>query len=271
MPDVAISAYDMWHDDSADRYYAVSKSPDGVPRGVELLPFPISAGGPGGGSSDWVGLTDTPGTVTPNWVVGGNPGGTALVFIDPATLGGGGGGDVSGPGSSTDNAIARWDGTSGTLLANSAVYVLDGGKIGIGTTTVPHAGVGNPTTVLAFDAPGGSNTGPHVQWTVANDDHPVMQMYVGGHGNVQLVFDAYNDGTDWIASGKHGARIWQQGSGNNTYHGLHFQTYNAKVQGNLIPDNHSHWKNRLKFFEDGPVQIWSGNSYLMLGGDGSDF
>jgi hypothetical protein len=48
--------------------------------------------------------------------------------------GGGGTGDVVGPGSSTDNAVARFDGTTGKLLQNSVVIVDDSGNIsGLGT------------------------------------------------------------------------------------------------------------------------------------------
>lgn len=36
-----------------------------------------------------------------------------------------GGGSVTGPGSSTDNALARWDGTGGTAVQNSGVVVSD--------------------------------------------------------------------------------------------------------------------------------------------------
>lgn len=39
----------------------------------------------------------------------------------------GGSGDVSGPGSSTQDALARWDNTLGTLLADSTVTLSDGG------------------------------------------------------------------------------------------------------------------------------------------------
>jgi hypothetical protein len=38
-------------------------------------------------------------------------------------------GNVSGPGSSTDNAVARFDGTTGTLLQNSPVIIDDSGNI----------------------------------------------------------------------------------------------------------------------------------------------
>lgn len=36
-----------------------------------------------------------------------------------------GGGDVTGPGSSTDNAAARWDSTTGTAIQNSALIIAD--------------------------------------------------------------------------------------------------------------------------------------------------
>ncbi len=40
----------------------------------------------------------------------------------------GGGGDVTGPGSSTDNALARWDGAGGTALLDSTTIVNDDGS-----------------------------------------------------------------------------------------------------------------------------------------------
>lgn len=47
---------------------------------------------------------------------------------------GGGSGDVVGPGSATDNAIARFDSTTGKLIQNSAVAVDDSGNLtGVGT------------------------------------------------------------------------------------------------------------------------------------------
>ncbi len=49
-------------------------------------------------------------------------------------------GKVTGPASATDNAIARFDGTTGKLMQNSGVVIDDSGNVGIGTTT--------PTTKL---------------------------------------------------------------------------------------------------------------------------
>lgn len=54
------------------------------------------------------------------------------------STGGAGGGDVSGPASATDNAIARFDGTTGKLVQNSAVTVADttGNMAGVGTLSM---------------------------------------------------------------------------------------------------------------------------------------
>lgn len=58
-----------------------------------------------------------------------------FTFVNQESGGGGGGGDVSGPGSATDNAIARWDGTGGVTLQNSVVTISDAGAVS-GVTTL---------------------------------------------------------------------------------------------------------------------------------------
>ena len=47
-----------------------------------------------------------------------------------------GSGDVVGPASSTDNAIARFDSTTGKLLQNSTVTISDAGAIAAGSLTL---------------------------------------------------------------------------------------------------------------------------------------
>ena len=49
--------------------------------------------------------------------------------LDDTGSGGGGSGDVVGPASATDNAIARYDSTTGKLIQNSVVIVSDTGEI----------------------------------------------------------------------------------------------------------------------------------------------
>lgn len=58
-----------------------------------------------------------------------SPAFTGKVVIGGGGAGGSGTGDVVGPASSTDNAIARYDSTTGKLLQNSAVTVDDSGNI----------------------------------------------------------------------------------------------------------------------------------------------
>lgn len=85
-----------------------------------------------------------------------------------APSGGGGSGDVVGPAGSTDNAVARFDGTTGKLLQNSAVTIADtsgditGGKyntVAISGTSTPNITV-NGTAVIS-----GTNTGDQTNIT----------------------------------------------------------------------------------------------------------
>lgn len=75
---------------------------------------------------------------------------TGRIKVDMA---GGGGGDVVGPGSSTDNAVARWDGTTGQLLQDSVVIISDLGAI-TGVTTLTASGLIRSATGLAVEETG---------------------------------------------------------------------------------------------------------------------
>ena len=48
---------------------------------------------------------------------------------DPVWAPGGGGGDVSGPGASTDDALVRWDGVTGTFVKNSNATLSNAGSL----------------------------------------------------------------------------------------------------------------------------------------------
>lgn len=68
-----------------------------------------------------------------------------------------GGGDVTGPASSTDNAVARFDGTTGKLIQNSAVTIADtSGDITTGGVVLTANG---SNSAPAFTASGDTNTG----------------------------------------------------------------------------------------------------------------
>lgn len=66
--------------------------------------------------------------------------------------GGGGTGDVTGPGSSTDNAVARFDGTTGKIIQNSVVTISDtgvmaGASISTSNNTITGVATASFTTI----------------------------------------------------------------------------------------------------------------------------
>lgn len=68
------------------------------------------------------------------------------------------GGDVVGPGSATDNAIARFDGTTGKLIQNSVVTIADTTGAIAGARSLSLSGSSSGTLTLAVPAAAGSNT-----------------------------------------------------------------------------------------------------------------
>ena len=70
--------------------------------------------------------------------------GTTVGGIPVATGAGPTSGDVVGPASATDNALVRWDGTTGKLIQDSSVLVTDAGWVAIGDFVAP------PTPLYVF-------------------------------------------------------------------------------------------------------------------------
>jgi len=80
-----------------------------------------------------------------------NAAGTVTLLASAA----GSAGDVVGPASSTDNAVARFDGTTGKLIQNSSFVVNDSGEVTTGVwtgtaITVPYGGTGATTAATAL-------------------------------------------------------------------------------------------------------------------------
>jgi len=71
---------------------------------------------------------------------------------------GGGSGDVVGPASATDNAVARFDSTTGKLIQNSAVLIADTTGVISGTQGVTFSGATSGTTALVPTAVAGTTT-----------------------------------------------------------------------------------------------------------------
>lgn len=185
---------DEWHIDSAVPIdisttagnYDISLSPHGTGQIIlDYASFPASDGtsgqvlttngsgtlswsSAGSGSGTFTGLTDTPSSFTGSGgqFVRVNSGATALEFV----AGGSGTGDVVGPASATDNAVALFNGTTGKLIKNSSLTISGGtvtagiwqgdaiavGKGGTGATTQSDArdnlGLTIGTDVMAYDA-----------------------------------------------------------------------------------------------------------------------
>ena len=101
---------------------------------------------------------------------------------------GAGSGDVSGPGSATDNAVVRWDGTSGQLVQNSGVTINDSGDLT--ANNLSGTNTGDQTITLTGDVTG-SGTGSFAA-TIANDAVTLAKMASGTAGNL-ITYDASGD------------------------------------------------------------------------------
>lgn len=94
----------------------------------------------------------------------GNLTATSFIGDGSALTGIAGSGDVDGPASATDNAIARFDSTTGKLIQNSAVTIADttGNMAGVGTINTHTIPGGTGTFALTSQITGtnsGTNTG----------------------------------------------------------------------------------------------------------------
>lgn len=101
-------------------------------------------------------------------------------------------GDVTGPTGAVDNAIARFDGSSGKKLKNSNVYIDDNGRLGINTPQIPHAGIGGGLLQI-YGTGGATTTAPGIQLSLETD-YPAMQLMPYAHDNVRLDYDCYAEG-----------------------------------------------------------------------------
>ena len=82
---------------------------------------------------------------------------------------------------------------SGTFAGISTTY------LGVGTATVPHGGVGGGIVAIE-GADSNGTTGPHVQFTTAADDYPVMEILNFSHDFSGFLFDCYHNGTNFSSS-----------------------------------------------------------------------
>lgn len=99
--------------------------------------------------------------------------------------GGSGGGDVSGPASSTDNAVARFDSTTGKIIQNSGVVINDSGEVTVGVWKGTEVG-------LSYGGTGASSA--------SQARGNILPSYSGNAGKVLAVNGGATD-AEWIAAG----------------------------------------------------------------------
>ncbi len=123
---------------------------------------------------------------------------------------GAGTGDVTGPGSSTDNAVARFDGTTGQLLQDSVVLV---GDTGIVTgLTFDTAGSGNVLKINGTQVSAVAGTGAVVLANTPTLITPVIGVATG----TSLALSAATSLTIGTASSLAGSVVFQNATNANT-------------------------------------------------------
>jgi hypothetical protein len=72
-------------------------------------------------------------------------------------------------------------------------------NLGVGTTTIPHNGIGEAMFALE-GADTSASDGPHIQITTDADDYPLFQMLNVTHDDISMSFDAYLETATWKSS-----------------------------------------------------------------------
>jgi hypothetical protein len=114
--------------------------------------------------------------------------------------GGGGSGDVSGPASSTDNAVARFDSTTGKIIQNSGVVINDSGEVTVGVWKGTEIG-------LSYGGTGGASA--------SQARSNILPSYTGNAGKVLAVNSGATD-VEYISAGGTGTVTSVQVSGGTT-------------------------------------------------------
>lgn len=137
-----------------------------------------------------------------------------LVALGNVIGGGGGTGDVIGPASSTDGAVVLWDGVTGKLIKNSAVFITGGGTVALGgfTLTVPATGTAallgvaniftQANTMPGIELSVGSSVTNGIVWDGATIGFKIAGSIfyaVYGAGNQMILIDSMS--LSWSATG----------------------------------------------------------------------
>jgi len=93
------------------------------------------------------------------------------------------------------NWVAESGATARTSLGLGTSDTVQFQELGLGTATVPHGAVGGGLVAIE-GADSAIATGPHVQYTTASDDYPLMQLLPWAHDNIRQYWDSYFDGSN---------------------------------------------------------------------------
>ena len=138
------------------------------------------------------------GTATPNIVAGTNV--TVSGTWPNQTINATGSGDVAGPASSTDNAVARFDSTTGKIIQNSGVVINDSGEVTVGVWKGTEIGLSYGGTGAASASQARGN---------------ILPAYAGNAGKVLAVNTGATD-VEYISAGGTGTVTSVQVSGGTT-------------------------------------------------------
>ncbi len=127
------------------------------------------------------------------------------------------------PGADVDH---RWEGVG----APNAFFIQGSdGKAAFGCADIPHGGVG--AAMLALEGADSNVDGPHIQFTTASDDYPLMQIRPWAHGTIAFLLDAYHDGAYKSSDASSNFGIWKSGD-------LFRITYDSGIaQGDVVTWN----------------------------------
>ena len=153
-------------------------------------------------------------------------------------------GDVVGPGSSTDNAVARWDGTTGTLLADSGVIIDDSNNVSgiVNLTTTGNVQLGDASadtlTINAGTWTIGSNyTATRAAGTVAAGSvTPIVNAVTftgdaGGTTSIRgFIFQSTSQGANNIATHR-AEQVAAIHNGSGVLTDLNALLYNVSIEG----------------------------------------
>ena len=149
------------------------------------------------------GAPDVAGTATWNWFKARLLAGDNVAFTTDdvlrtieisASFSGAGTGDVVGPNAATDNAIARYDSTTGKLIQDSGITIADGAS-----GTLSGTNTGDQSTFSTIAVAGQSNV-------VADSTGDTLTFVAGS--NVTITTDAATDSVTISATGGGGGSAW---------------------------------------------------------------